>query len=72
MVSCGVSMLYTFFMNRDRVQERMSMEMSELYQSVLKTEIDPGKQYLVFELCCNEMDEDDDVDVPYVRYKFKK
>ena len=40
---------------------------------VSKIEFKPTQSYITFEICCNAVDADDDedVDVPYVRYKFR-
>ena len=44
--------------------------MSELVAKVSKKKIKPHVKALVFELCCNNAD-GEDVEVPYVRYKFR-
>ena len=72
MISSGVSILYSFFTNAKKLKERMPMTMSALVEEVSKVELKPKQQYLTFEICCNDVDNpDDDVEVPYVRYKFK-
>lgn len=71
MISFGVSILYSAFMtSKKKVQERMPMKMSELAVTVTKTEIPPKQKYLVLEVCCVDED-DEDVETPYVRYKFR-
>ena len=37
---------------------------------VSKIEFKPTQNYLTFEVCCTDAD-DEDVEVPYVRYKFR-
>ena len=54
-----------------KLKERMPMPMSALVQEVSKVELKPKQQYLTFEICCNDTETDDDVEVPYVRYKFR-
>lgn len=71
MISSGVSMLYSFFMGKDKLQERLPMKVSKLIENVSKQPLPANKKYLVMEICCNRMSDDEDVDVPYVRYKFK-
>ncbi|KAL7020063.1 hypothetical protein ACKWTF_011370 [Chironomus riparius] len=67
MLSQGVGMLYSFFQPKAKRDERMVLPMTEIVRKVTKREIAPYEHALVFEICCNDAN-DEDCEVPYVRY----
>ncbi|KAJ3186739.1 SPS-sensor component ptr3 [Gaertneriomyces sp. JEL0708] len=66
MISCGASMLYSFFMPKKKVEERMAMPISRLVETVTKKPVPAHVKALVLETCVNDK-EGEDVEVPYVR-----
>lgn len=67
MISQGNTLLYSFFLSKEKLAERINLKMTEVLKRISKRSIEPYVRSLVFELCCNdEMEED--VEVPYVRY----
>ena len=47
------------------------MNMSRLVQEVSKTTLDGDDKYLILEAVMNDLEEGEDVDVPYIRFKFR-
>jgi len=70
MISCGVSMIYSFFLNKDKLAERLPMKISQVVALVSKQPLSEKKRSLTFEICVNRIEDDEDVDVPYVLLKF--
>lgn len=67
MISSGNSLLYSFFLSADKLKERLTLKMTEVLKRVTKKKLEPWVKSVVFEICCND-DNDEDLEVPYVRY----
>lgn len=49
----------------------ISNRISEVVASVSKQALPDAKSYLTMEIVVNRLEDDEEADVPYVRYKFK-
>lgn len=71
MLSQGVSILYSFFANKKKVAERMPMPMSQIITSITKKEFPPNQLFIILELIANDIDTDEEVEIPYVKFRFR-
>lgn len=68
MLSFGVTILYAMFSKKATINERMPMRMIDLAEKISKKTIPPSQKYLIFEVCaCDE--DDEDVELPYIRFR---
>ena len=70
MLSCGQSMLFSFFMPKKKLDERLPMKMTELVESITKKPVPSHVKSLVMEVCVNDRNEED-VEVPYVKLNIR-
>jgi ubiquitin-activating enzyme E1 len=71
MLSCGVSMLYSDFMNRKKAEERMDCTLCDLIETVSKRALSPQQKYLVLEVIAEDVESEEQIDLPYVRVKLR-
>jgi ubiquitin-activating enzyme E1 len=71
MLSQGVSILYSFFANKKKIEERMPMKMSEIITSISKKEFPPNQLFIILEIIANDLDTDEEVEIPYVKFRFR-
>jgi len=71
MISSGVSMIYSFFMSKDKLAERLPKKLSEVISNVSKQPLPESKDHLTLEICVNRIEDEEEADVPYIRYRFK-
>lgn len=72
MMSCENSLLYSIFMNKERLESRLPSTISKIVETIQKKPLSLEKKYLIIEICCSMIDSGEDVDVPTVRLKFRK
>lgn len=71
MLSQGVVMLYSFFMDKKKLAERIDMPLSKIVEMISKKPIPKHVRAIVLELCCNDS-EGEDLEVPYVKYNLPR
>ena len=71
MLSHGVSILYSFFANKKKVQERKAMPITDVITSITKKEFPPNQLFLTLEVIANDKETDEEVEIPYVKLRFR-
>ncbi len=71
MISHGVSILFSFFANPKKLEERKKMKMSEVVTSITKKEFPPNQLFIILEIIANDIETDEEVELPYVKYRFR-
>jgi ubiquitin-activating enzyme E1 len=65
MMSCGQTMMYSFFMAKAKLEERMDKPITETLVQIQKAPMDAHINVLVLEVCVNDR-EGEDVEVPTI------
>lgn len=68
MLSTGVTILYSDFMDRKKMKERKTMPLRQVVELVTKKEIPAAQKYLIFEIIVNDCESGDEVEIPYLRF----
>lgn len=71
MISHRVSILYSFFANKKKVEERMDMPMSLIVTSITNKQLPTNQLFLILEVMVNDLENGDEVEIPYVRFRFR-
>lgn len=71
MLSHGVSILYSFFANKKKVEERKAMKMTDVITSITKKEFPPNQLFIILEVIANEKETDEEVELPYIKFRFR-
>lgn len=68
MLSSGVSLLYASFFPPAKLKERYGMKLSKLLETISKKPIPSHQKEVIFEIVAEDQD-DEDVEVPYIKVK---
>ena len=71
MLSHGVAMLFSFFANKEKVAKRLGMPMSAIVEEIRGAPLPPSQLFLTFEVVCEDLTSGDEVDLPYVKFRFR-
>lgn len=72
MLSYGAAMLYySFSMPKKKAAERLASKLTDLVKNVAKQELLPKQRYLILEGQVTSIESGEDVDIPYIRLKFR-
>jgi ubiquitin-activating enzyme E1 len=72
MLSYGVSILYSFFANKKKVEERKAMKMTEVIHSITKKEFPSNQLFIILEVIANDIETGEEVELPYIKFRFRK
>lgn len=70
MLSSGVSLLYASFFPAAKLKERLPLKLSKLVETVSKKAIPEHQKEVIFEIVAEDEDEED-VEVPYIKVKVR-
>lgn len=68
MLSHGVSILFSDFMNKKKMEERLNMTIKDIVESVTKKILNPVQKYLILEMITHDSEENE-VELPYLRFR---
>ena len=69
MLSSGVSILFSDFMDRKKVSQRKPLTLKALTELVQKKEIHSSQKFMIFEIICNDVETGDEVELPCLRVR---
>ena len=69
MLSAGVVMLFSDFMSKSKLDERLHMRVPAIAELVAKKTIPSSQKYMIFETMVVDSNTEAEVDIPYIRFK---
>ncbi|VDN25146.1 unnamed protein product [Gongylonema pulchrum] len=70
MVSCGVSLVYSFFLSNEKKLERLEQDMKDVVEEVTRKKIPDYVRSIVLDVIANNKD-DEDVEIPYIKFNLR-
>ncbi|KAF6002095.1 E1 ubiquitin-activating protein [Cyanidiococcus yangmingshanensis] len=71
MLSCGVAILFSGWLAPKKAAERRATPLTELARTIGKIQLTEKDRYLVFEVMAEDASSGEEVEVPFVRYRFR-
>jgi ubiquitin-activating enzyme E1 len=71
MLSYGVSILYSFFANKKKVEERKLMKMTDVITSITNKDFPANQLFIILEIIANDKETDEEVELPYIKFRFR-
>jgi len=69
MLSAGVSILFSDFMDRKKAAERKTMTLKQVVEAVTKKPFHASQRFMTLELICSDEDTGDEVEMPCLRFR---
>lgn len=69
MLSSGVCILYSDFMNRKKLDERINMPIKSIAELVSKKIFPETQRFVIFEVIAIDIESGDEVELPYLRFR---
>ena len=69
MLSSGVSILYSDFMNRKKLEERRNMPIKHIAELVSKKRFHDAQRFVIFEVIAIDKESGNEVELPYLRFR---
>jgi ubiquitin-activating enzyme E1 len=72
MLSYGVSILFSDYMNKKKMLEREQMPIQDIVKQVTKRDFNPKQKYIILEMITTAVDSEEEVELPYLRFRLFK
>jgi ubiquitin-activating enzyme E1 len=69
MLSYGVSILFSDYMNKKKMEERKGMAIQDIIIQITKKEFNMKQKYIILEMITNDLESEEEVELPYLRFR---